>query len=161
VKIDLIVIGRLKAGPERDLATRYANRFKAISRRLGLDGPNQIDLHESLARRDTDRRDEEAAAILAHLPHHHALILFDETGEAMESKRFAQQIEAWRDDAQAGISLVIGGADGLAKDLLPKAKLVLAFGKMTIPHQLVRILVLEQLYRAATILSNHPYHRGG
>jgi 23S rRNA (pseudouridine1915-N3)-methyltransferase len=161
VKIDLIAIGRLKAGPERDLATRYADRFKAIGRRMGLDGPYPIELSESLARRDTDRRDEEAAMILAEIPQHHALIVFDEGGETLDSTRFAQQIGSWRDGAQSGLSLVIGGADGLAKDLLTKARMRLAFGKMTIPHQLVRILVLEQLYRAATILSNHPYHRGG
>ena len=159
MKVDVVSVGRLKAGPERDLVARYADRFKAMGRTMGLDGPRAVELSESLARRDLDRKDEEASAILAAIPDGYRIVLFDEGGEALDSVAFAQKLGQWRDDGAAGASFVIGGADGLAPSLRAKASLILAFGKMTMPHQIVRALVLEQLYRAATILASHPYHR--
>ncbi|MCZ8186293.1 MAG: 23S rRNA (pseudouridine(1915)-N(3))-methyltransferase RlmH [Beijerinckiaceae bacterium] len=159
MKLDVLAIGRLKAGPERDLVTRYAERLKAFGRGIGLDGPRLVELAESPARRDLDRKQEEARALLAELREGYRLVLFDERGAALDSGQFAGMLGEWRDSGVPGASFVIGGADGLDPALRERAAKILAFGAMTLPHQLVRVLVLEQLYRAGTILSGHPYHR--
>ncbi|OYU47569.1 MAG: 23S rRNA (pseudouridine(1915)-N(3))-methyltransferase RlmH [Rhizobiales bacterium PAR1] len=159
MKLDVVAIGRLKAGPERELVGRYAERLKGSGRAIGFDGPRLVELSESQARRDLDRKAEEAAAILAQCPESYRLIAFDEGGAGLDSAGFAKILGEWRDSGVAGVSFVIGGADGLGEAVRARAALTLAFGRMTMPHQIVRALVLEQLYRAATILSGHPYHR--
>jgi 23S rRNA (pseudouridine1915-N3)-methyltransferase len=83
----------------------------------------------------------------------------DERGKATDSHGFAQQLVHWRDDGRAGVGFVIGGADGHGRDLLASANLTLSFSPLTWPHQLGRNMLCEQLYRATTILSGHPYHR--
>lgn len=155
----MIAVGRLKSGPERDLCERYATRLAQLGRSLGLDGPKLIEIPESQARRDADRKAEEAGAISAALAPGQRVIALDERGEAVDSPAFAARLDRYRQDGTSGVSLVIGGADGLDPVLRTRADLVMSFGKLTIPHQLVRVLVLEQLYRAGTILLGHPYHR--
>lgn len=159
MRLDIVAVGRLKAGPERDLVSRYAERCVALGRGLGLSGPAMSEIAESAARRPEDRKAEEARAIRARVAEGAALVLCDEGGTLPDSAAFASRIGAWRDSGKPALALVIGGADGLAPDLRAEADLVIAFGRMTIPHQLVRVLVLEQVYRAATILAGHPYHR--
>jgi 23S rRNA (pseudouridine1915-N3)-methyltransferase len=159
VKLEIVAVGRLKSGPERDLCERYAERLKAIGRPLALDGPRIVELSESAARRDADRKVEEGAAIVAAVPAGYTLVAMDEGGQSLSSEAFAQRLARWRDEGTAGVVVVIGGADGLSEEVRKRADLVLSFGRMTLPHQLVRVLVLEQLYRAATILAGHPYHR--
>jgi 23S rRNA (pseudouridine1915-N3)-methyltransferase len=159
VKIDLVAIGRMKAGPERELANRYLDRFRPAARPLGLDGIRVVELSESAARRDEDRKAEEAMAISAAIPEGYARIVFDERGQSLESPAFARRIGDWRAENRVGAAFIIGGADGLAPDFVRAADLSLSFGRMTLPHQIVRVLVAEQLYRAATILAGHPYHR--
>ncbi|HUN11048.1 MAG TPA: 23S rRNA (pseudouridine(1915)-N(3))-methyltransferase RlmH [Rhabdaerophilum sp.] len=159
MKIDVVAVGKLKAGPERDLVARYAERLKGMGRAIAFDGPRLVEIGESPARRDLDRKGEEAQAILAQVPDTHRVVLFDERGTSLDSAGFARILGEWRDSGVAGVSFVIGGADGLDPPLREKAALVLGFGRMTMPHQIVRALVLEQLYRAATILAGHPYHR--
>ena len=154
-----MAVGRLKSGPERDLVSRYETRFRAMGRALSLDGPRMVELSESPARRDIDRKSEESTAILAAIPDNYRVVIFDETGTTIDSASFASKMGEWRDGGAAGVSFVIGGADGLSETVRARANLALAFGKMTIPHQIVRVLVLEQLYRAATLLAGHPYHR--
>jgi 23S rRNA (pseudouridine1915-N3)-methyltransferase len=159
VRVDLIAVGRLKSGPERDLCARYAERFLALGRNMGLDGPRVIELPESAARRDEDRKREEGIAIAAQVRDGHRLVVLSETGRVMTSMGFATMLGDMRDSGITGVSFVIGGADGLSEGLTARASQSLAFGGMTMPHQIVRVLVLEQLYRAATILAGHPYHR--
>ena len=105
------------------------------------------------------RKAEEARAIHEHLPGDVRLVALDERGKAIDSHGFAQQLIHWRDDGRAGVAFVIGGADGLDPDFVARADLTLSFSPLTWPHQLVRIMLAEQLYRATTILSGHPYHR--
>lgn len=159
MKLDVVAVGRLKAGPERELVARYAERLKGIGRALALDGPRLVEIAESPARRDVDRKTEESTQILANVPEGYRLVLFDEGGAHLDSAGFAKILLEWRDSGIPGVSFVIGGADGLGEAVKVRATLTLAFGRMTMPHQIVRALVLEQLYRAATILSGHPYHR--
>ena len=158
MRVTLLAVGRLKSGPERELCARYAERFGQIGRSLALDLASR-ELDESLAKRAADRKAEEERGIRALLPEGAVLIACDERGKHLSSRDFAGKLSGWRDAGRREAAVVIGGADGLADTLRAKADLVLAFGSLTMPHQLVRVIVLEQLYRAAAIISGHPYHR--
>jgi len=159
MRIMVIAIGRLKQGPERELADRYAARFDDAGRKLGFRGLEVREIPESRARDAATRIAEEATAIAALMPEKSVLVALDEHGDSIDSSTFARHLGRWRDESVANTIYVIGGADGLSPELQRKAKLRLAFGKATWPHQLVRVLLLEQIYRAATILAGHPYHR--
>jgi 23S rRNA (pseudouridine1915-N3)-methyltransferase len=159
MRLLVIAIGRLKQGPERELAERYRERFDGIGRKLGFRGLEIHEIPESRAQDAPSRMAEEAAAISAAIPAKSVLVALDERGENIDSATFARHLGRWRDEAVANTIFIIGGADGLSPDLRRMAKLKLAFGSATWPHQMVRIMLLEQIYRAATILAGHPYHR--
>jgi 23S rRNA (pseudouridine1915-N3)-methyltransferase len=159
MRLVVVSIGRLKQGPERELAERYRERFDDIGRKLGFRGLEIHEIPESRARDAASRITEDATAISAAIPAKSALVVLDERGENIDSAAFARHLGAWRDQSVANTIFVIGGADGLSPDLRRKAKLSLAFGSATWPHQMVRVMLLEQVYRAATILAGHPYHR--
>ncbi len=158
MKVTVITVGRVKTGPERELLDRYRDRAGRAGRQLGLIFDSR-EIPESSARSADSRKDEEAAPILAAVPQGAIVIALDERGKTLDSRAFADRLAAWRDAGTKDLAIVIGGADGLGPAVLDKADLRLAFGAMTWPHQLVRILIAEQLYRAVTILSGHPYHR--
>ena len=159
MRIVVIAVGRLKQGPERELAERYRKRFDEIGRKLGFRGLDSREIAESRARDTAARIAEEAAAISAAIPENSVLVTLDERGDNVGSSAFAKKLGALRDQAVANMIFVIGGADGLSPELRSKAKFRVAFGAATWPHQMVRVMLLEQLYRAATILAGHPYHR--
>jgi 23S rRNA (pseudouridine1915-N3)-methyltransferase len=159
MRVIVICIGRLKQGPERELAERYRERFDDIGRKLGFRGLELHEISESRARDAATRMAEEAAAISALLPEKYVLVALDERGNNVDSASFARHLGRWRDQSVANTIFVIGGADGLSPELQRKAKLRIAFGSATWPHQMVRVMLLEQIYRAATILAGHPYHR--
>lgn len=158
MRLCLIAVGRLKAGPERELCERYAQRSRDMGRALGLSGPDIVEIAESPARHGEERKLREGADILARAPAG-LLIALDERGAALDSAAFSQRIAKARDAGAAAATLVIGGADGLDGAVRDRADVVASFGAMTLPHQLVRVLALEQLYRALTIIAGHPYHR--
>lgn len=159
MRLMIVAVGRLKRGPERQLAERYRERAAKAGKALGFRGLELVELDES-RNRDAGRRVlEESIAIANLVPESSALVLLDERGDSLGSKEFAATLGRWRDDGQADCAFVIGGPDGLAPTLHDKAALRLAFGALTWPHQLVRIMLLEQVYRAITILAGHPYHR--
>lgn len=160
MRLVVIAIGRLKQGPERELADRYRGRFDDIGRKLGFRGLDVHEIPESRARETERRISDEAAAILALVPEGSVLVALDEAGKNIDSAAFAGHLGRWRDESVASTIFVIGGADGLSPELRRKAKLSVAFGAATWPHQIVRVMLLEQIYRAATILAGHPYHRG-
>ena len=159
MRVIVICIGRLKQGPERELAKRYRERFDDLGRKLGFRGLELHEISESRARDAATRMAEEAAAISALLPEKYVLVALDERGDNVDSASFARHLGRWRDQSVANTIFVIGGADGLSPELQRKAKLRIAFGSATWPHQMVRVMLLEQIYRAATILAGHPYHR--
>ncbi len=159
MRLVVISIGRLKQGPERELTERYRGRFDDIGRKLGFRGLELHEIPESRARDAATRVAEEAVTISAAIPEKAVLVALDERGDNIDSATFARHLGRWRDESVANTIFVIGGADGLSPDLRRKAKLTLAFGAATWPHQMVRIMLLEQVYRAATILAGHPYHR--
>jgi 23S rRNA (pseudouridine1915-N3)-methyltransferase len=159
MRLVVIAIGRLKQGPDRELAERYRKRFDDIGRKLGFRGVEMVEIPESRARDAATRIAEEAAAIAAATPEKSVLVTLDERGQNVDSTAFAGHLGRWRDESVPNAVFVIGGADGLSPELQRKANLKVAFGAATWPHQMVRVLLLEQLYRAATILAGHPYHR--
>jgi 23S rRNA (pseudouridine1915-N3)-methyltransferase len=159
MRVVVIAIGRLKQGPERELAERYQKRFDDIGRKLGFRGVEIVEIPESRAGDAATRIAEEAAAISAAIPEKSVLVTLDERGENVDSAAFSRHLERWRDQSISSTIFVIGGADGLSPDLRRKGKFAMAFGAATWPHQMIRIMLLEQLYRAATILAGHPYHR--
>jgi 23S rRNA (pseudouridine1915-N3)-methyltransferase len=159
MRIDIAAVGRLKQGPERELVSRYGDRLTASGRAIGLSGPHVTEIAESPARSAPERMAQEAQAILAALPAEAILVALDERGATMASDAFAARIGRWRDEGRRSLAFVVGGPDGLSPVVRDRAAELLSFGRMTMPHQLVRVLLLEQLYRAATILSGHPYHR--
>src|SRR6476661_10722111 len=159
MRVAVIAVGRLKQGPERELADRYFERVEEAGRKLGFRELAIHELPESRARDTATRMAEEAAAISAHIPEKSVLVALDERGKSIDSVAFAQHLGRFRDQSVANTIFTIGGADGLSPDLRRKARLTVAFGGATWPHQLVRVMLLEQIYRAATILAGHPYHR--
>jgi 23S rRNA (pseudouridine1915-N3)-methyltransferase len=159
MRLLLVCVGRLKAGLERDLAARYLERAAAAGRALGFTAIESREIEESRARRPEDRKIEEAKSIRAQVAVHAKTVLFDEHGAAIDSKDFATLLARLRDEGAPAIGLVIGGPDGLAPELKPEAAACVSFGRMAWPHQLVRVMAAEQIYRAMTILSGHPYHR--
>jgi len=156
--ITVAAIGKLKAGPERDLFDHFLARAAAPGRKIGLTFAER-EFADSRAGTAAARRNQEAASFLATVADGAVLVALDEAGTGIASSAFAARIAKWRDDGAAGVVFAIGGADGHGAAVADKASLRLAFGAMTWPHRLVRVMLAEQLYRAVTILSGHPYHR--
>lgn len=148
----------MKAGPERELLRRYIDRAEGSARGVGLAGVDIVEVAESPARASPQRKREEAAALRAKIPDGSTVISLDEGGESLDSDAFAALLSRSRDSGIPGLVLVIGGPDGLDA-AWRKDHRSIAFGRMTIPHQLVRVLLAEQIYRAITIMAGHPYHR--
>ena len=158
MRVTIAAVGRMKAGPERELLDRYVDRAAKQGRGLGITRVEVRESAESRGARADDRRTEEAADLLAGLAEKTAVIALDERGRTLGSEAFAEFVGA-RIAEGRDLAIVIGGADGHGEAVRARADLVLAFGAMTWPHQIVRILAAEQIYRATTILAGHPYHR--
>ncbi len=155
MRVHLCAVGRLRAGPERALVDDYLTRFDRTGRALGLGPASVVEVE--------DRRGggmaAEAALLARALPEGAAVAVLDERGTRMSSPEFAGLLAGWRDGGRQDAAFVIGGADGIDPALRADADHVLSFGNMVWPHMLVRVMLAEQLYRAATILSGGPYHR--
>lgn len=102
----------------------------------------------------------EADALLRHLPGHTPAVVLDERGADLTSRDLAVRLGRWRDEGNAAVAFLVGGADGHGEAVRRRADLRLALGRLTWPHLLVRAMLVEQIYRATTILAGHPYHRG-
>lgn len=159
MKIGIYAVGRMKAGPEKELADRYLERFAKAGPSLGLELTGVHELIESRAQNVDERRRDEADRLRAGFPAGAAIVALDERGKNIGSEDFSARLASFRDSGRKAAVLLIGGPDGLDASIRAEADLVLSFGALTWPHQLVRIMLAEQLYRAATILSGHPYHR--
>jgi 23S rRNA (pseudouridine1915-N3)-methyltransferase len=155
MRVHICAVGRLRAGPEADLLNDYLTRFERTGRALGLT------LGE--VREVEDKKNlgmvAEAELLRRAIPDGSVVVVMDERGQVLTSPEFAGKLAGWRDDGQSDLCLLIGGADGLARDLRNGADFKLSFGKMVWPHMLARVMLSEQLYRAASILSGAPYHR--
>lgn len=159
MRIVVAAIGRMKQGPERELAERFRKRAAESGRTTGLRDIDIIEIKESRAGDAQRRMLEESIAIANIIPDKAVTVILDERGESMNSASFAGRLQGWRSEDRPAVIFIVGGSDGLATSLRENAHLRLAFGAATWPHQLVRIMLLEQIYRAVTIISGHPYHR--
>lgn len=155
MRIHIIAVGRLRAGPEKDLVDDYLTRFERSGRALGL-GPARITEVED--RKNGGMRGE-ADLLRRAIPGGAVLSILDERGRVETSPDFANRLGSWRDQGRGDLAFVIGGADGIEPALRAEADFALSFGKMVWPHMLVRVMLAEQLYRAASILAGAPYHR--
>lgn len=160
MRVLIAAVGKLKDDAERDMVARYAKRFDAQGRGLGLGPLEIVELPESRAATAEARKADEAQRLLKAASAATLKIALDAAGQAMTSEAFAARLAK---ETNAGIktcALLIGGPDGHGSDVLAAAQLKLSLGAMTLPHGLARAVLAEQLYRAATILAGHPYHRG-
>lgn len=155
MRVHICAVGRLRAGPEKELIDDYLTRFDRTGRNLGL-GPAQIFEVED---KKNGGMAAEAELLRRAIPEGAVVCVLDERGKVEPSPDFASRLGAWRDQGRGDVAFVIGGADGIAADLRQGADHALSFGKMVWPHMLVRVMLSEQLYRAASILSGGPYHR--
>ncbi len=161
MNIGIIAIGRLKRGLEGELFERYQTRAQNIGRQIGFSGFEVSEIVESRGGSKILRQKEEAKNINAQIAQNSIIIALDENGQNINSQKFASMLANFRDEGNKNLHFIIGGADGIDRDLRAKANKILAFSALTWPHQLVRIMLMEQIYRAMTILTNHPYHREG
>ncbi|NOX40256.1 MAG: 23S rRNA (pseudouridine(1915)-N(3))-methyltransferase RlmH [Alphaproteobacteria bacterium] len=155
MRVHICAVGRLRQGPARDLIDDYLGRFDKSGRALGL-GPAQIIEVED---KKGGGMAGEGALLGRAVPKGALICTMDERGRVMSSPEFAQLLAGWRDQGRQDLAFVIGGADGIDQSLRAKADASLSFGKMVWPHMLVRVMLAEQLYRAASILAGAPYHR--
>lgn len=161
MRITIAAVGRLKSGPDSVLFDRYAQRFDASGRAVGLGPLTLVEFAEARAAdRGERRRDETSRLLKAVAASQHHFVL-SEDGKQLSSVAFAERLRQLRDADRGGIAFLIGGPDGHDPELgETSAREFLSLGKMTFPHGLARVLIAEQLYRAVTILTGHPYHRG-
>jgi 23S rRNA (pseudouridine1915-N3)-methyltransferase len=155
MRITLAAVGRAKAGPARDLFEHYAERLKHAP--LGPIALKEVEERRPLAAAELKAR--EAELLRAAVPADARMIALDERGRALTSLEFARLLGRWRDEGIKDTAFLIGGAEGLDQSLREAADRILSLGPMTWPHLLVRGLLAEQLYRAQSILTGHPYHR--
>ena len=155
MKVHLCTVGRLRAGPEKTLGDDYLTRFDRTGRGLSLGPVSVLEVDD----RKGGGMAGEAALLRRAIPEGAVICALDERGTVETSPKFAQRIAGWRDAGRSDLAFVIGGADGIEPALRAEADHLLSFGKMVWPHMLVRVMLAEQLYRAASILSGGPYHR--
>lgn len=159
MRLAIIAVGRLKDGPERDLYLKYARRIDDAGRGVALAPLTLTEFAEARQANASQRREDEAARLIAAAEGADFTILLDEGGKTFGSEAFARLLAARRDEGRRTAAFLIGGPDGHGEAVRAKSGLTLSLGAMTLPHGLARIVLAEQLYRAATILSGHPYHR--
>lgn len=155
MRVTICAMGRLRSGPEKALIEDYLTRFDRTGRALGLGPASIVELDD----RKGGGMAAEAVLLERAVPTGALICTLDERGRTYDSVEFADQLAQWRDNGRQDVAFLIGGADGLHPDLRAKADASLSFGRMVWPHMLVRAMLCEQLYRAASILAKSPYHR--
>ena len=152
MRVVLIAVGKLKRSPLQGSFDDYITRLSwpvAIHEMAAAKGPTPA-----------KRRETEATKLQEYISNTSVVVALDKDGHNLTSEALALQIGDWQTSARADVTFIIGGPDGLDDKVRRRADLILAFGQATWPHLLVRVMLVEQLYRAASILAGHPYHRG-
>jgi len=151
MRITIAAVGRLRAGPMQDLLSEYLRR---------LTWPHEVkEVEEKRQMPPAALKRREGELLLQSLPKQAVVIALDGRGKSLASEEFARMIQDYREAGTGDLAFVIGGAEGLSDEVRAAAERTLAFGAMTWPHLLVRVMLAEQLYRAQSILTGHPYHR--
>lgn len=159
MQLSILAIGKMKSGSESELLSRYLERSQKTGRQLGFAGPELHEWKESQSASANIRKSDEASLILSALKTGSQLISLDENGTDLTSNDFAKLLQHKQDTGIPQLAFAIGGADGHGEEINTKAIKKIRFGRLTWPHQLARVMLAEQIYRAITILSGHPYHR--
>lgn len=155
MRVSICAVGRMRAGPEKTLIDDYMTRFERTGRALGLGPARVVEVDD----RKGGGMGAEAVLLRKAVPAGAVLCTLDERGKVISSPDFADRLAGWSDAGRQDLALVIGGADGIDPELRAEADFSISFGAMVWPHMLVRVMLAEQLYRAATILAGSPYHR--
>ena len=160
MQLGIIAVGQMRGAGEMPLVEEFQQRIEASGRQLGISGLSIIELREKRALTGGDKKRSENALIADALARRSGpLIVLDETGTSLTSRAFADKLQGWIERGDSDVTFVIGGPDGLDDAIRARADLVLSFGPMTWPHMLARVLLCEQIWRAVSILTRHPYHR--
>lgn len=159
MRLAILAVGRMKSGPERELYDRYADRISKSGKALHFMGPDLHEIVESRAQDTQKRKSEEAEQLIQLAGEGARIIVLDEKGKDLTSQEFSQLLKTEQDMGTQRLAFAIGGPDGHGDELKSVAVRKIRLGAMTWPHQIARILLVEQLYRGITILSGHPYHR--
>lgn len=152
MQVSIIAIGKMQRGPEQTLVDTYLKRLPWKSHIV------EIDMKKSAAT-SAERKAKEAERLLAAVPPGAMIVVLDENGKALKSRALAEKIDDWQMTGVNHLAFLIGGADGHDASVLAKADLKLAFGTLTWPHMMVRVMLAEQIYRVWSINTGHPYHR--
>ncbi len=159
MRLSILAIGQMKKGPDAALCDDYLHRLGHQGRSIGISDVRLKEFAESKHPNAPDRKAEESDRMTAAVPGQARIVALSERGRQMSSKEFAAFLQNMLDDAVPELAFMIGGPDGHHPALEEQAYLHLSFGEMTWPHRLARVMLSEQIYRAVTILTNHPYHR--
>lgn len=160
MRLQIVSVGQTSKGPERELCERYEKRIKPAAQTQGFLWLPTLQLKESRLATADARKVEEAQNIQKHLAKTQPLmVILDEKGTALSSQDIAQCFDKESEKGTPHMVFIIGGPDGLSQDIKATAHIQLGFGRVTWPHQLVHVMLLEQIYRALTIRAGHPYHR--
>lgn len=151
MKITILAVGKARSGPEAVLAAEY---IKRLPWRVDI-----VEIEEKKPLSGPEKKAREGKKILNALPEKALVISLDKDGKVYSSPDLAKALQTWQLDGHSHIVFIIGGSDGLSKPVLEASSRILSFGAMTWPHQLARVMLLEQLYRGHAILSGHPYHK--
>ena len=159
MRLQVLAISRLKAGPEKTLAEEYQTRLEGLGRKTGITRLTVAEFAESQAQTAGQRQDEEAKVLAGALVPKAFTLVLDERGKTLTSEGFSHLLQRHLDQGTSDLAFLIGGPDGHNAATRKSAGQLLSLGAMTWPHRLVRVMLLEQIYRAVTIMVNHPYHR--
>jgi 23S rRNA (pseudouridine1915-N3)-methyltransferase len=159
MRLLIAAVGRLKDGAEQELYTRYVGRIAGYARQIALGPLDLIELSESKASRADERKADEAQRLIKAVGSADFRICLDERGQSQTSVTFSNVLTKRRDDGCSTAAFLIGGADGHGQAVFDTSHVLLSLSPMTLPHGLARVVLAEQLYRAATIAAGHPYHR--
>ncbi len=159
MKLVVLGVGRLKSGPEKELAADYQARIPPMGKKCGVTDLTIRDIAESQLPNAEQRMKAEADWLWGQVPQGATTIILDERGTSLDSVAFSKLIGGSADRGVSSLCFMIGGPDGHDPTTRSRAQHIINFGPMTWPHRLVRVMLLEQIYRGLTILNNHPYHR--
>ena len=160
MQLGIIAVGQMRGAAEMPLVEDFQRRIEVSGRQLGISGLSILELREKRGLTGGEKKRSENALIADALARRNGpLIVLDETGKSLTSHAFADRLQGWIERGDSDVTFVIGGADGLDDTIRARADMVLSFGPMTWPHMLARVLLCEQIWRAVSILTRHPYHR--
>ena len=153
IKFQINAIGKLKKSPTLELIEEYKNRVRSQIK------INELDFKRSQNMSENSVKQGEAELLLSDIPKNSCLVSMDETGDLLTSHEFAKFIEQKTNEGCSSFVFFIGGADGLHSSIKKQSDRIISLGRITLPHMLARLVLVEQIYRIEKIMDNHPYDK--